>query len=109
MKTISLPQMQANLMELPKVSENQLLVLRVLADCYHDERCYLYYRSIAKVTNLPIKKVRIYVRALVRKGLAERSTLFDPDDSRVAGSGHCCSMKGRHVIKLRYTDYEASA
>ena len=67
-------------MEKIKISENQKKCLEVLAEVYEDEADCLYFKYVAKKTGLEEKKVRVYVRALARKGLAEYVTgLADRD------------------------------
>ncbi len=89
-----------------KISEKQLKCLEALAgDCcgdyanfdYYDQ--FYYFGFIAEKTGLPKNKVRVYVRALARKGLAEyQRGLFD-DDGFIAGSGHAITKQGIEFLK----------
>ena len=80
-----------------KLSENQLKVLRVLGKHYNSEYNCLYMRYIAKETGLEFRVVRLAVRALARKGLAEYHRGLFGDDGMVAGSGYCASYEGAMI------------
>lgn len=79
------------------ISKNQLKCLDFLAKNSDDESCW-YFRGIAKEVKLPEKKVRIYVRALVRKGLAVYVRGLVDYDGFLAGSGHMVTEKGKEFI-----------
>lgn len=84
-----------------KISENQRKCLLVMAEIFnHDSDCY-YMRHIAKETGLPQDKVRIYVRALARKGLAEyvRGLFNSYEEWKVAGSGYRATRAGYDLVK----------
>lgn len=81
------------------ISENERKCLEYLAEIYpNDEANCTYFRIIAQETGLKEKKVRIYVRSLARKGLAEYVRgLFDMD-GMVAGSGYMATYAGALLI-----------
>lgn len=75
--------------------------LEVLAESFEEEggRC-LYFRHIAAQTHIPENKVRIAVRALARKGLAEyHRGLFREADGMAAGSGYCATKEGMLLVR----------
>jgi hypothetical protein len=78
-----------------KISERQRRCLMVLGPHYFpgEERC-LYFRTIAKETDLREAEVRKAVRALARKGLAEYHRGLFTEDGEAAGSGYCCTAAG---------------
>ena len=67
-------------------------VLRVLAQ----DDGYFSFRPISKGTRLSRKRVRVVVRALARKGLAEYAKgLWSEYTDRPAGSGYRITQAGR--------------
>ena len=90
-------------MTAPKISERQLKVLEILAAPEYEEGYGIFFRTIAKRTRLSVPKVRIAVRALARKGLAEYLRgLFDEYDGLLIGSGYTATRAGRDLIKARH-------
>lgn len=85
------------------LSENQRKVLEVMAQGYSecfDGSAYYTFKDISQITKLPVDKVRIYVRALRRKGFVEytRGLMSLVDESKVCGSGHCATLKGALIF-----------
>lgn len=71
-----------------------------MAEIYgHDSDCY-FMRHIAKETDLEKRVVRLTVRALARKGLAEYVRgLFSAQTDMIAGSGYRATKEGYDLIK----------
>lgn len=65
-----------------------------------EERCWAWFKNIAKATGLEEDKVRIAVRSLVRNGYATRDNLFD-EDGFVKGSGHCITQAGLKFLEQK--------
>jgi hypothetical protein len=83
-----------------KLNENQLKCLKALMEYYNEDGNCVYFRTIVKKTGLTLKQVRLSVRALARKGLAEyHKGLFSMDDGMVAGSGYCASFAGAMMLE----------
>jgi len=81
-----------------KVSARERECLQVLFDGYScPEQCVLFYSHIIHHTGLELTQARRAVRALARKGLAERSSCFD-DEGMIQGSGYCCTDAGAAFI-----------
>lgn len=79
------------------MNDNEKKALKVLANRYHTDGHYLYFRYIAEYSGLDLKQVRTAVRSLARKGLARFARgLFD-DEGMVAGSGYCATPEGYKV------------
>jgi len=84
-----------------KISENERKCLEYLVGIYpNDEANCTYFRSISEDTKLEEKKVRIYVRSLVRKGLAQYMRGLLDRDGMVAGSGYSATSKGVSFLEL---------
>jgi predicted transcriptional regulator len=81
-----------------KISEREKQCLQVLADAVvYPEQAVLFYSHIIYETGLELPQARRAVRALARKGLAERSACFD-DDGMIQGSGYSCTDAGAALI-----------
>jgi hypothetical protein len=76
------------------ISDRQRQVLRALADRYQSERNVLFFKGIVESTGLEHRVARLAVRALARKGFAERTAAFDIDDGTIRGSGYSCTPAG---------------
>ncbi len=84
------------------MTDNDKKVLKVLVDHYDRECNCLHFSFLSEVTDLDCKAVRRIVRRLARNGMAQFVRgLFD-DEGRVAGSGYCCTLKG----KIENEEYE---
>lgn len=72
----------------------------VMAEIYgHDSDCYFMFH-IAEETNLEKRVVRLAVRALARKGLAEYVRgLFSMQTDMIAGSGYRATKEGYDLVK----------
>lgn len=82
-----------------KISENQRRCLLVMAEIYgHESDCY-YMRHIAKQTGMEQRLVRIAVRALARKGLAEYVRGLFNEEGSVAGSGYRATTAGWELAR----------
>lgn len=87
-----------------KISEKQRKCLEHLVTISDDDdHNYTFFRVIAKHTGLSQREVRIAVRALKRKGLADYSQLFD-DDGMIAGSGYGATTAGVQLINVNSHD-----
>lgn len=62
------------------------------------EMC-VHFRALIMETGYDRSKVRRYVRALARKGLAEYYRGLWSDDGRPAGAGYCITRKGVDLAK----------
>lgn len=84
-----------------KISDRELQCLKVLGenqeDYYDEEYGWMRYKYIMAETKLNLGQVRRSIRSLLRKGLAEYSTLFD-DDGMLNGSGHHISKDGWNYL-----------
>lgn len=80
------------------LSENQLKVLKLLAEYHSADANCLFFSYISKETGIETRLVRLACRAMARKGLTEFVRgLFD-EEGMAAGSGYCCTSLGRDVI-----------
>lgn len=84
-----------------KVSERQRKCLEVLADSEYDGYPnVVFFDEIARQTGLPKNQVRVAVRALSRKGLAELSRgLIKEEDLGYYGSGYRATQEGLLVVR----------
>jgi hypothetical protein len=78
--------------------EGQEKCLRALAELTlpGGEWCSAF-RSIIEATGMDRRTVRINVRALARKGLAEYHKALWTDDGTPAGAGYCITQEGQAV------------
>lgn len=80
---------------------HERLVLLCMAD-HAGDGIYLFFRGVAKHTGLTEKQAARAVRKLKRRGLVERSSVFDMDNGLIAGSGHGPTEAGiRVALALR--------
>lgn len=79
-----------------KVSRLQESVLLELAS--HDPETGVHtLRSLATMMIMEVRDVRLAARALARKGLADRTYLYDEYNAHILGSGYVATAAGRQL------------
>ncbi len=82
-----------------ETNQHQKVVLLALAAS--DEHFnFKGFRALARATMLDRNRVRVVVRQLARKGLAEYSSGLFTEDGEVAGSGYAATQMGRTVAAI---------
>lgn len=84
--------------QVPKLSERELAVLKVLNSRYGTDTDCLCFRFIANETGLDRRLVRRACRSLARKGLANYERGLFNEDGEVAGSGYRCTFEGCYAL-----------
>ena len=91
------------------LTSDQQTVLRALCEAYDTEWGFNYrsFRYLAKATMMNSKRVRVVVRQLARKRLAEYACGLLDVDGKVAGSGYAATLLGNIVARI-ITDEKAA-
>ena len=74
-----------------KLTPHERIVLACMA---LDREMSWFFRGIANRTSLTERQAKRAARMLQRKGLVERSAVFDEHDGLLAGSGLCVTSAG---------------
>jgi hypothetical protein len=69
----------------------------------HGEMCVRFW-TVEQSTGRPRREVRLAIRALARKGLAEYHRGLMTEDGDLAGSGYCITPAGREWLEARYQE-----
>lgn len=79
-----------------KLNEYEEKILRALAERWDSwgEGGYFNFKGIAKISGVPLEKVRRNVRSLARKGLAEFMKGLVDGDGMMAGAGYSATEAG---------------
>lgn len=94
-------------MEDIKLGPQELKVLKVLANYWHEEGNCIYFKTIRQEAGTPklsTGQIRRACRSLKRKGLAEYHRGLFTEDGEVAGSGYCATEKGSNLINPELID-----
>lgn len=82
-----------------KVNENEIKVLRQLAEEYSPDEWSAYsFAPLSRITGLDLKVVRRACRSLAKKGLAQYERTLVDDEGRPAGAGYRATEEGAAFI-----------
>ncbi len=80
------------------MSPRRQRVLEALRSWHGAEGYYVFTHVLAEETGLSFRETRVAIRALVRMGYAERSSVFDDMTGLIAGSGYAITRNGLAVL-----------